>query len=225
MIGKAAMLRKIVILSATLFSLASTAWSQHNLTMYNMFTLPQRLEVNPAALPDSRFFISMPGLASVHFLYDNDGFKIKNLVSVDDSNRLVIHPKDFYNSLNKNNVIGLYTSYDVINFGFKLRKSFISFCLGEKFKSQMSFPRDFFGLLIIGNAGDNLGRQLNFNFGFDVMAYNDLSTTYSRSFLKDKLRLGVKASYLNGILNVNTERSNLYFTTNKDDFHYKSNNK
>ena len=195
-------------------------FAQLNLTMYNMHTLPQRVQVNPAQVSDSRFFISMPGLASIHLLYGNTGFKIKELVSVDESNRLNIHPITFYNSLNKNNRINVETDWDLINFGFKVRKSNFTVCLGEKVKSQVSFPKDFFGLLIIGNAGENLGQDLNFNFGADIMAYNDLNASYSRSFLKDKLRLGVKGAYLNGILNVNTERSDLIFNTNQDDFHY-----
>lgn len=214
------MIKRIVIFNLAIVGLVSMVSGQHNLTMYNMHTLPQRIQVNPSAVPDSRFFISMPGLASVHFLYGNDGFKLKNVVTVDDSNRLVIHPMSFYNSLNKNNIISLNTDYDIINFGFKLRKSYITMSLGEKIKNQVSFPKDFFGLFIVGNAGDNLGRDMNFNFGFDVMAYNDISATYSRAFLKDKLRLGVKGSYLNGILNINTERSDLIFNTNADDFHY-----
>ncbi len=214
------MLKKIITLQIIVLSFVLSVNAQHNLTMYNMHTLPQRIQVNPASIPDSRFFISMPGFASIHMLYGNDGFKLKNLVSVDDSNRLVVHPLSFYNALNKNNRLSTDVSYDIINFGFKIRKSYLTVCLGEKIKSQVSFPKDFLGLFIIGNAGQNLGKDMNFNFGFDMMAYNDISATYSRSFLKDKLRLGVKGSYLNGILNVNTEKTDLIFNTNPVDFHY-----
>ena len=195
-------------------------FGQLNLTMTNMHTLPQRIHLNPAQVSDSRLFISMPGLASIHVLYNNTGFKIKELISVDDSNRLNIHPMSFYNSLNKTNRINLEADWDLIYFGFKLRKSNFTVCLSEKMKSQFSFPKDFFGLLLIGNAGQNLGQDLNFNFGYDLMAYNDISATYSRMFLKDKLRLGIKGAYLNGLLNVNTERSDLIFNTNSEDFHY-----
>jgi hypothetical protein len=214
------MIKKLVILNLMIVGMMAQVNAQHNLTMYNMHTLPQRIQVNPAQIPDSRFFISMPGFSSVHMLYGNDGFKLKNLVSVDDSNRLAIRPLDFYNALNKNNRISMDVNYDIINFGFKVRKSYFTVSAGEKVQSQVSFPKDFMGLFIIGNAGTNLGEDLNFNFGFDVMAYNDISATYSRSFLKDKLRLGVKGSYLNGILNVNTEKSDLIFNTHPDDFHY-----
>ncbi len=214
------MLKRIFTLQIIALGFVLSVNAQHNLTMYNMHTLPQRIQVNPASVPDSRFFISMPGFASIHMLYNNDGFKLKNLVSVDDSNRLVVHPLSFYNALKKDNRLGMDVSYDILNFGFKMRKSYFTVCLGEKIKSQFSFPKDFMGLFIIGNGGQNLGKDMNFNFGFDMMAYNDLSATYSRSFLKDKLRLGVKGSYLNGILNVNTEKSDLIFNTHPDDFHY-----
>ena len=86
------MLKRIITLQIIVLSFTLSVNAQHNLTMYNMHTLPQRIQVNPASIPDSRLFISMPGLASIHMLYGNDGFKIKNLVSVDDSNRLVVHP-------------------------------------------------------------------------------------------------------------------------------------
>jgi hypothetical protein len=38
--------------------------------------------------------------------------------------------------------------------------------------------------------------------------------------MKDKLRLGVKVSYLNGWANINTEKSDLIFNTHSEDFHY-----
>jgi hypothetical protein len=196
------------------------AYGQNNLTMYNMHTLPQRIEINPAQISDSRFYISMPGFASVHILYGNSGFKLRELASVNDSNHLVIHPLKFYNSLNKNNTIGVNSQFELFNIGIKIRKSFLTLSVSERIKSQFSFPKDIIGLFVIGNAGENLGKDLNFNFGFDVMAYNDICASYSRSFLKDKLRLGAKASYLNGILNVNTERSDIIFNTHAEDFHY-----
>ncbi|MFM9946141.1 MAG: DUF5723 family protein, partial [Bacteroidia bacterium] len=214
------MLKRILILKFLVAGIVTQVAAQHNLTMYNMHTLPQRIQTNPAQISDSRLFISMPGLASIHMLYGNDAFKIKNLATVDDSNRLVIHPLTFYNSLNKNNSISLDANYDLVYAGFKIRKNFFTICEGVKIKTRASFPKDFFGLFIIGNAGENLGRDLNFNFGFDVMAYNDISASWSRAFKKDKLRLGVKASYLNGLLNINTERSDIIFNTHPDDFHY-----
>ncbi len=193
---------------------------QNNLTMYNMQTLPQRIQINPALISDSRFYFSMPGFSSIHVLYGNNGFKLKELMSVDQDNNLVIHPKKFYNALNKNNRISMDGHFELFNVGFKARKSFITLSLSENVKSGFSYPKDFIGLFVIGNAGENLGKDLNFNFGFDVMAYNDVSATYSRMFLKDKLRLGIKGSYLNGIFNFNTERSDLIFNTNAQDFHY-----
>lgn len=194
--------------------------AQNNLTLYNMHTLPQRIQTNPAQVVDSRLFIGMPGFSSLHMLYGNNGFKIRDLVSVNDSNQLAIHPTRFYDALSKNNTISLNLNYDLLYVGFKLRKSYITLGMGEKVQTRFNFPKDFFGLFIIGNGGDNLGKEMNFNFGFDLMVYNDVHASYSRAFRKDKLRLGAKVSYLNGIANFNTEKSDLLFQTNPDDFHY-----
>ena len=212
--------RKIILLIIATTGNVFLLYSQHNLTMYNMHTLPQRIQANPAQISDSRFFVSMPGLSSVHVLYGNNGFKVKNLVSVTDSNKLRIHPLNFYNALNKDNSISVDLDYDLFFLGFKIRKSFFTLSLGEKVRTQVSFPKDFFGLLVIGNGGSNLGKELNFNFGYDMMIYNDISATYSRSFIKDKLRVGAKFSYLNGLVNVNTVKSDFFFKTHPEDFHY-----
>jgi hypothetical protein len=211
---------KISLLLLTITGYLSQIKAQNNLTLYNMHTSPQRILMNPAQSSDSRFFIGFPGFSSVHFLYGNNGFKLKNIVSVNDSNQLVVSPTNFYNSLNKNNSLNLNVNYDILYFGFKARKSFFTIGIGEKVKTQFSFPKDFFGLLIIGNAGSNLGKDLNFNFGYDLIAYNDINASWSRAFMKDKLRLGVKVSYLNGWANINTEKSDLIFNTHSEDFHY-----
>lgn len=195
-------------------------FAQHNLTMYNMHTLPQRINVNPAQIVDSRIFIGIPGLTSYHILYGNNAFKLKNLISIDDSNRLLIKPKDFYNALNSDNIISTSSCIDIFYMGFKLRKNYFTIGVGEKIKSQVVFPKDLLGLLIIGNAGQNIGKDLNFNLAYDLMVYNDISVSYSRELMKSKLRLGAKLSYLNGAFNLNTEKSELVFNTNQDDFHY-----
>jgi hypothetical protein len=211
---------KSSILSLFVLGLANLGYSQNNLTMYNMHTLPQRIHTNPAQISDSRFFIGMPGFSSLHVLYGNNGFKMKDLVSVNDSNQLEVHPMKFYDALEKDNTISLDVNYDLFYLGFKLRKSFFTVGIGEKVNTQFSFPKDFFGLLLIGNAGSNLGKELNFNFKYDLMAYNDINVSWSRAFRKDKWRLGAKVSYLNGIVNMNTERSDLFFKTNAEDFHF-----
>lgn len=77
-------------------------------------------------------------------------------------------------------------NYDLFYLGFKLRKSFFTVGIGEKVNTQFSFPKDFFGLLIIGNAGSNLGKELNFNFKYDLMAYNDINVSWSRAFKKKR---------------------------------------
>lgn len=212
-------MNKYIISIIILFS-AFNLYSQHNLTMYNMHTLPQRIQTNPAQIIDSRVFVGIPGLTSVHILYGNNGFKIRNVVSVGDSNKLLIKPLEFYNSLKKDNIISTSGSIDLFYMGIKLRKSFFTLGISEKFKSQVTFPKDFLGLFIIGNAGENIGKDLNFNFGYDIMLYNDISLSMSRAFAKNKLRLGAKVSYLNGIMNLNTEKSELIFNTHQDDFHY-----
>jgi len=211
---------KSSLLGVFVFIAAGSAYSQNNLTMYNMHTLPQRIQTNPAQISDSRFFVGMPGFSSLHVLYRNNGFKVKDLISVNDSNQLAVHPLKFYNSLEKDNIISLNLNYDLFYVGFKLRKSFFTVGIGEKVHTQFSFPKDIFGLVLIGNAGSNLGKELNFNFKYDLMAYNDINASWSRAFRKDKIRLGAKVSYLNGIVNLNTERSDLFFKTNTEDFHY-----
>jgi len=211
---------KILVVTLAVAGIFTQINAQNNLTLYNMHTAPQRILMNPAQSSDARFFIGFPGFSSVHFLYGNDGFKLKNIVSVNDSNQLVVSPTNFYNSLKQNNSLNLNLSYDILYVGFKARKSFFTLGIGEKIKTQLSFPKDFFGLLIIGNAGTNLGKDLNFNFGYDLIAYNDINASWSRAFLKDKLRLGVKLSYLNGWANINTEKSDLIFNTHTEDFHY-----
>lgn len=211
---------RYLVLGGMVFGLVLAGQAQNNLTMYNMHTLPQRIYTNPAQISDSRFFVGMPGFSSLHVLYGNNGFKMKDLVSVNDSNQLEVHPMKFYDALQKNNTLSLNLNYDLFYLGFKLRKSFFTIGIGEKVNTQFSFPKDFFGLLLIGNAGSNLGKELNFNFKYDLMAYNDINASWSRAFRKDKIRLGAKVSYLNGIINMNTERSDLFFKTNSEDFHY-----
>ncbi|MCB9252390.1 MAG: hypothetical protein H6605_07960 [Flavobacteriales bacterium] len=195
--------------------------AQHNLTMYNMSTLPQRIKANPALLCDAKVVNGMPFLSSIHLLMLNDGFKAKEGMTVNSNNQLEIDVLKIYNSLKDENRLRLDFTYDPLFFGWTRNKNFFNLGLGVNLRTQLTYPKDFMGLFVIGNGGQNFNRDLDLGLKYDLMMYSDISAGWSRSMLKnDKLRLGVRASWLKGIGNINTERSDITFKTSSEDFHY-----
>lgn len=215
-------MRKVVlIISICLISV--TSFAQNNLTLYNMEALPQRLSVNPALTPDCKFYIGMPGLSSLDFSF------ISNTIGLKEINQSFVEKPNGKYKLDLNRLgdfvsnetyIGIGLNEEWINFGFRARKSMITFGITEKVKTRISIPGDVLKLAFQGNGGQNLGYNFNFNFGLDVLHTREFALGYSRRFLNDKLTLGTRLKYIQGLNVINTNKNDIVFRTETNDYSY-----
>ena len=59
-----------------------SAFSQQNMTMYNMRSVYQRSYVNPGLLPDAKIYIGIPALGSNYLNVSNSRLDIKGLKGI-----------------------------------------------------------------------------------------------------------------------------------------------
>ncbi|MGB1037568.1 MAG: DUF5723 family protein [Bacteroidia bacterium] len=216
------MKKLLVTLIVCSFGLGSVA--QNNLTLYNMKPLPQRLQANPALTPDCKWYIGMPALSSLDFNFASNALAIKTL-----NNSFTPRPGGGYtleinklsDALDKQTFLNIGLNEEWLNFGFRVRKSMFTFGITEKVKTRVSIPKDILKLAFQGNGGDNLGYDFNFNFGLDVLHTREFALGYSRQFFSDKLTLGTRLKYIQGLNVINTSKNDVIFNTADDDFAYK----
>ncbi|MDG2455956.1 MAG: hypothetical protein P8N47_09130, partial [Bacteroidia bacterium] len=56
--------------------------AQSSMTLYNMGNLPQRLTVNPALVPDCKWYLGMPVLSSTDISFGSSALKISDINDV-----------------------------------------------------------------------------------------------------------------------------------------------
>lgn len=203
-------MKKVLLGILFLFAFGSSN-AQQNLVLYNMETVPQRMYANPAMLPFSNVNIGLPGVSSVYFNFGNSGFRYNDLIRRRSDDSLYVDPDNMISKLRDNNYITSNTNVDLLSFSFRVKKNFFTFNATEKGMFRFRYPKDFMSLLWKGNAA-HIGEELNLNFGLEMMHYREYGLGYARE-VNDKLTVGGKFKYLYGMENIQTERTDVTFTT------------
>jgi hypothetical protein len=216
-------MKKIILFSFVLLgSLMSKA--QSNLTLYNMKYIPQRSSVNPALTPDCRWYLGTPGLSSIDFNFNSNAVAFKEIsnssVPSAEPGKFTLDIEQLGNILDHGAFVNLDVDLELINFGFKIRKSMFSFSATEKIKTRVGIPKDLLKLAFEGNGRGNLGYDFNFNFGLEVLYTREFALGYSRALLNDKLTIGGRLKYIQGLNVINTVKNDVKFTTNEQNFGY-----
>lgn len=217
-------MKRIFVLFIISTVIQVSASAQNNLTLYNLEVLPQNLLPNPAKTPDCKWYIGMPVISSIDFQFASNALAFKSIgdafVERSNGSGYSFQLGRFAQSLDKETFVNLGVNAELLNFGFRLRKSMFTFGITEKVKTRLSIPNDILKLGAQGNGGENLGYDFNFNFGFDVLHVREFAVGYSRQFLNDNLTVGARLKYIRGLNVISTDKNDLKFRTDESNFSY-----
>lgn len=211
------------VLLVSMFSSGLSA--QSNLSLYHMESIPQRIYANPANRPDAKWYMGIPAASSFDFNFSSNGI---HLDRIDEALEPIPGTDSFKLNVNKLNAIfnkdiffNTSSSVEWINFGFNQGKGYWSLSLTEKVKTRTQLPGELFELILNGNGGDNLGRTFELNAGIDLMHTRELALGYQRYFMDDRFNVGARFKYIYGLTRFETEKNDMSFYTDPDDFSLK----
>ncbi|MGB2273243.1 MAG: DUF5723 family protein [Flavicella sp.] len=172
---------------------AQTQFSFYNLGDY----VQQTQNVSPVYLQQNGFSLGLGvGLGL------ETGFEIKDLIVANDdgiTNRFDL--VNLHNSLEKDNNLNLDIAVNLLSMGFKTNQGTISVFANARVKNYFDYTDDFIGVIAKGiNDFDLVNNRIN------TMAYTEIGVGYTHKFMEDKLAVGVRLKYLNGIANASTEK-------------------
>jgi len=206
----------------TFFTGIGSSHAQGDFTIYGMKSLPQRTYANPALRPDSRFFIGIPGLSSLYGTFNNSSFEFDEFTSAlerKNADTVILNINALSNMFRDNNSFSGEMKLDLIHFGFQAGPgNYFTFNSTLVHKSKLSFDADLPKLILEGNGGRNLGKRFDLGFDMDLLDYVEFGLGYSRSLMDQRLTVGARVKYLKGLVNVTTEQSDMYFTTDPNDY-------
>ncbi|MES2627542.1 MAG: DUF5723 family protein [Bacteroidota bacterium] len=203
----------------SLFVLAGcvvTASAQQDISLYTLNNVFQQLYVNPAYLPKSRVHIGLPVMSSVYINASNTGFAFGRFIGNKDE---TVDIGKVVDGLGKKNVFSMDVNTDLFSAGVRVKNMYFSFSMSERVNTNYTYPKDFFTLIFKGNASEEL---LGNRADMDGMAYN-LNMYHEFALgaslpVGERMRVGVRAKYLMGLLNITTTRSKLGLTTDENTF-------
>jgi hypothetical protein len=209
------MKKRILTIAILISAIYSNA--QQALTLYNMDMISQSTQVNPSLMPGNQMYIGVPALSSVSFLFTNSGFTWRDIHKVRADDSVSIDVENAINELSTKNFISLAFRMNILEAGFKVKKTYLTFNVSEKANMNLTFPKELFELLLNGNAGF-IGREVDLStVSFDMTHYREYAVGFARQVSK-KVTLGARVKYLYGMENVSSAKNNFRFYTAPDDY-------
>jgi len=193
--------------------------AQRNFTLYQFQNTHQSLHLNPAFRPNIKSYTSA-GVGLASFGINHTGFTFNDLLtprSIDDS--LVFDVANAIDKMAEVNSFNIDFQNELFGLGMRFKRTHIM--ISAMMKNQMSFfyPRDLFRFAFEGNGGSLLGERANLDgLGFKLNGYIEYALGMNRTFMDDKLSIGVRGKLLSGLYNAHTSRSQLGIHTNDSTF-------
>ncbi len=176
-------------------------------TLYFMNSLPQVVEANPAIVPRYKTAIGLPGISSFGGVYANNGFTADQFISKVDG-VATINLSEWTQGLAEKNYINVSAFADLFRFGLKVSpKWYVMASSTVKGYSSSMIPKGLATLLVDGTAS-MVGTYSNTSPQAEMVSY--LQTAVGAAYaVNDKLTVGGRIKYINGLANVTTESSSM----------------
>ncbi len=228
------MKKYIYIILFAISTLASVKAQQNN-TMYYMHRLPQATLLNPAIQPGCKLTIS--GLAipvfgqvfpAIHTNFGSNGFAYKDFVQYSEGlDSLMIPTSEGYdyehllNKLKKINFLTFEEHLDLLSVGYQLNKDWrLTFNIAEKTEARFNFSKDLMQIIADGGNGEHFsGETALINLGLTLTQWHEIGIGASKK-LDNKWTVGARAKLLFGVVNIWSEKSNLEWYTDPNDYSY-----
>ncbi len=204
----------LLVISCNLFA-------QRNVTLADLKT-PYTYRVNPAVMPESKFFISfLPLLGTQNFQLTNRIAAI-NQVFVPNAtgDSLVLNNSEsFYDRMGKKTYLGLEMTNQIFAFGFKVKKNYFTLDISNRLTTEIGLGSDLLKFLAQGNGSEMLlGKRASFDgLGASLLSYIEYGLGYTRT-VNDNLSVGGRLKLLSGIANLKGTDTKIGITTDASDY-------
>lgn len=204
-----------IFLVAVLFS--NLAMAQVSRSAYFMDHLFAANSLNPAFTPSNNVIVDLPLISSTYVSLGAPFTWSEFTHKTVSDDKLTVNKYGVISSMDEVGTLSLNFATQLGRVGIRSGKHFFSFGLSKIAVVDISLEKDLAEFLLYGNGSDAfIGRDLHFSkTGFKANMYHQYSFGYAVD-ISEKLSIGVKAKYLNGVLNAWTEKADLNFYTDPE---------
>jgi hypothetical protein len=210
-------MKKILLITCLVVFGFNVSMAQGFFSMYQLREIvPQAQGLQPAFIPNNSVTIGLPTIGASAI----SQFKIQDLLSKG--------PTDFNYKIDFNVLLAASTDINKVNahvisnlfyFGLKTKQGGFSFFINARATAGLTYGRDFIEFLANGNS-NRIGANIDFkDTQIAINSYHEIGVGHARTFLSDRLTVGVRAKMITGLFNV-TSKEGLGGTlfTDPDDY-------
>ncbi len=215
---------KAVLLAFLVTGTLPVLQAQVSQTVYFMDRLPQSSLINPAIQHYHNFHIGLPGISSLNVNARTNFFSFSDLIFKHpqyDSLISFLHPdvdiRNFTSRLRDRNTIAPDLHVNILSFGFRTNRSFVSFNISERASTRANLPKD---LVLLGLHGNEqfIDKEADFtNIGVDMNYFREYAAGFSYR-VDDRLNVGGRAKLLFGKANLSFADSDINIYTDPDSY-------
>lgn len=191
-------------------------------TFYFMDELPMRNTMNPAFLPNTKFYFDFVFLPNLYLSAGNNSFAMKDfLINQNGQTVTALHPSmnvdDFYKKIKKTTSLETEFQLNLLSFGFRFKeKNYLTFDLDFKVNATAYVPRDIFKLGLYGTPDEFGVNSFNFkSIGVDASVYSEAGIGYMRR-INDQWTVGGKLKFLMGYAGVTSKVNKMSLKASQD---------
>lgn len=198
-------MRKICI---TLFAflVISKAYSQQNMTLYQMHDIPQSNTLNPSVPISCGWIVGFPVLGSI-------SLGARSPLSYNDlgAGEKTFHASDLKSKLRNKNVMAVNGSVNLIMVGYKSERMFYQLTVNERFFISGSIPKDPLVMLMEGNAS-YIGKTVSGSPAASAYYYREYAFNIARE-IDPSLWVGIRPKLMFGRVGVKSNKNTADFYT------------
>lgn len=219
-----------IALGVILALLPNIASAQLSNTLYFDKLNPRQHKVNPAAQPQGKFYVGMPGLSTIAVSGGNSRFTFEDLIQnkvVNGEMRTLLFMdknsdgmENFLEKLKFKERVFASTQVDLIDFGLRIKeKGYLTFGVSNRMETMLIIPHQIPDIVFGGMANHEVYDFRMNRFSLSSTFFSEVAAGYSH-VINDKFSIGGKLKVLVGHDNVYTDFYDLDMTGNEDEWHF-----
>ena len=170
------------------------ARAQYDFALQGMTLVPQRMYINPAFVPDSKWHIGLPMLSSNHITLGHNGFAYSQLIKKDANDSLYVDLQSALDRMGKTDYLSMNAKFDLLSFSFTFgpeKNNFMYVHSSMRIATRLNLPKDLLNGIWKGN-GAYLGETIDLKaMNADATVFTEWGISYARKLLDKKLRVAL----------------------------------
>ena len=207
----------LVFLLIVAISIAKSGNAQYDQTLYNLPTVIQKNQANPAFIPKMKYHFGVPGLSSAYAGFGNSGFNYTQLFKRGSDDSLTLFTAELLNAVKSKNNFHVNVSEQWLNAGYKWKDYYFSLSVSDVIDFNLNYPKELIEFALNGN-GDYIGKTIDFGgTSLRYLHYREYALGAAWE-LDKKLNVGAKVKFLFGKSGINTKNLDAKLTTTANTF-------